>query len=57
MNSTVFDLEIANARHSDLIEQARRQGMAKRARRVVNNCAEKVHKVNVGSRSGERSMT
>ena len=33
MNNTVFTLEIANARSAELIEEARRHGLAKRARR------------------------
>ncbi|ACU77126.1 hypothetical protein Caci_8303 [Catenulispora acidiphila DSM 44928] len=57
MNNTVFTLEIANARRAELIEQARRHGLAKRARRAQDICPEKVHTVHVGSRSGERSMT
>lgn len=57
MNNTVYTLEIANARRAELIEQARRHGMAKRARRAADICSEKVHIVHAGSRSGERSMT
>jgi hypothetical protein len=57
MNNTVFTVEIANARRSELIEQARRFGLAKRARRCQDISADKVHSVHGGSRSGERSMT
>lgn len=57
MNNTVFTLEIVNARRTELIEQARRHGLAKRARRTRDISANKVHTVHGGSRSGERSMT
>jgi hypothetical protein len=57
MNNTVFTLEIANARRTELIEQARRQGLAKRARRTRDISVNKAHTVHGGSRSGERSMT
>ena len=57
MNNTVYTLEIANARRAQLIEQARRHGLAKRARRAVDNCPDKVHTVHAVSRSGERSVT
>ncbi|MEY9887406.1 hypothetical protein ABIA35_003966 [Catenulispora sp. MAP12-49] len=57
MNNTVFTLEIANARRTELIEQARRHGLAKRARRTRDISPDKVHTVHAGSRSGERSMT
>ena len=57
MNNTVYTLEIAAARRAELIEQARRHGMAKRARRAADISREKVHTVHAGSRSGERSMT
>lgn len=56
MNNTVYTLEIANARRAELIEQARRHGLAKRARRA-DISREKVHTVHIGSRSGETSMT
>lgn len=57
MNNTVYTLEIANARRTELIEQARRHGLVKRARRGQDISANKVHTVHDGSRSGERSMT
>ena len=57
MNTTVYTLEIANARRAELIEQARRHGLAKRARRAADICREKVHTTHSGSRSGERPMT
>jgi hypothetical protein len=57
MNNTVYTLEIAAARRAELIEQARRHGLAKRARQAADICREKVHTVHAGSRSGERSMT
>jgi hypothetical protein len=57
MNNTVYTLEIAVARRTELIEQARRHGLAKRARRAADISREKVHTVHAGSRSGERSMT
>lgn len=57
MNNTVFTLEIANARRAELIAQARRRGLARRARRSMDNSANKVHTVRSVSRSGERSMT
>ncbi|WP_194906829.1 hypothetical protein [Catenulispora rubra] len=57
MNNTVFTVEIANAHRTDLINQARRYGLAKRARRCQDISADKVHTVHGGSRSGERSMT
>ncbi|WP_194892770.1 hypothetical protein [Catenulispora pinisilvae] len=57
MNNTVYTLEIANARRAQLIEQARRHGLAKRARRAMDNCPDKVHTVHAVSRSGERSVT
>ena len=57
MNNTVYTLEIANARSAELIEQARRHGLAKRARRTQDISPDKVHTVHAVSRSGERSMT
>jgi hypothetical protein len=57
MNNTVFTLEIANARRAELIEQARRHGLAKRARKGADKSPDKVHTVHVVSRSGERPMT
>jgi len=57
MNDTVFTLEIANARHAELIDESRRHGVAKRARRRRDIWPEKVHTVHAGSRSGESPMT
>jgi hypothetical protein len=57
MNNTVYTLEIANARRADLIEQARRHGLVKRALRCADKSPNKVHTVRTASRSGERSMT
>jgi hypothetical protein len=57
MNNTVFTSEIADARRTELIEQARRHGMAKRARRCQDKSPDKAHTVHGASRSGERSMT
>ena len=57
MNNTVYTVEIANARRSELIDQARRYGLAKRARRCQDISADKVHTAHGGSRSGQRSMT
>lgn len=57
MNNTVYTLELAAARRAELIEQARRYGLAKHARRTADICREKVHTVHAGSRSDERSMT
>jgi hypothetical protein len=57
MNNTILTLELANARRSELIAQARRLGLAKRARRATDKSVDKVHTVHSVSRSGERSMT
>jgi hypothetical protein len=57
MNDTLITLDIAKARRTDLIEQARRRGLAKRALRCQDKTSDKVHTVHAVSRSGERSMT
>jgi hypothetical protein len=57
MNDTLITLDIAKARRTDLIEQARRRGLAKRAARRQDKTPNKVHTVHALSRSGERSMT
>ena len=57
MNDTIITLELAKARRADLLERARRDGLAKRALRRQDKSADKVHTVHALSRSGERSMT
>jgi hypothetical protein len=57
MNDTIMNLDLVKARRADLLEQARRRGLAKRAVRRQDKSANKVHTVHSLSRSGERSMT
>jgi hypothetical protein len=57
MNDTIITLDLAKARRADLLEQARRSRLAKRAVRCQDKTPDKVHNAHALSRSGERSMT
>jgi len=57
MNNTIITLDLAKTRHADLVEQARRNGLAKFAVRGQGKSLGKSHTARRVSRSGQRSMT
>ncbi|GAA2000501.1 hypothetical protein [Catenulispora subtropica] len=58
MNNTLFTLDIAKSRNTDLIKAAKRHRLAKQsARRVEGKSPDKVHSVRRSSHSDETAMT